>query len=171
MSDMIDYDNSGDSSKDDLIAEVKKIHNGLSDPMPDDVKNVVNKSTETILREDVLKTVQLSLNVVAKLDEKIEAVLDIIFQKIQTDNTVKIEDLFRLFNILKGYRLNSFRTVTDPLKSSITSNMDSNADSGSLDKVSSTLPSSDLKKLKNLSSNIEKFNKIIELIGEGKTEN
>jgi hypothetical protein len=161
-----------DKEKSNLVEEVQAIVEGLNTPPPD-VKIVMSKSNDMLLRENVLKTVQDSLSVVSELDEKISSIIQIIFDKIQnTEEKIKIDDLFRFFNILKSYRLNSFSKVIDPFKTNKVLNPDDDGSSGAgeLNKLSDTLPSGDLKKLKNLSKNIENFNKVMELFNIEKKE-
>jgi hypothetical protein len=148
-----------------LIQEVEDICTKIENPPPDIIQTI-NKTSEMLLRENVLKTVQDSLSVVSFIDKKIAAIIQIIFDRIQNDDNVKLDDLYRLFNILKSYRLNSFRTVTDPLKSTITSDMNKDDDGSDLNKLANNLSSGDQKKLKNLSSNLAKFNNLLSLLSD-----
>jgi ribosomal 50S subunit-associated protein YjgA (DUF615 family) len=130
--------------------------------LPDDATTkILAKSSTDFLRENVIESIVSTLNKVSAIDSQIEIVLQKIFDQVETEENIKLSDLFRFFSILKEYRLEQFNSAISPFQaqgntpSPLTDRGRDNTEDEEMNKLSKSLSSNDLQKLKNLSDNLD----------------
>lgn len=141
-----------------LKNEVLDIYNAVDNPT-EEILKVKEVSSLDFLKSNVINSVIITLQKVFDTDTKIEIVLNKIIDKIENDEKISMNDLFKFLTILQEYRLDQYNSAIAPFKTGNGSNplMDDSNNKSDMEKLSKNLTGKELKKLLELTNNLEKI--------------